>query len=71
MRSIYFIWIFPSAAGSGMSQCLSVFYGVSSVSTSDGGGPGDYRCWVYTVEEVDGVGDKRTGVVIAVDIEAL
>jgi len=44
VRSIYFIWIYPSAPASGMSQSLSVFSGVPSVSTRDGGGPGDCRC---------------------------
>jgi hypothetical protein len=71
VRSIYFIWICPSAAGSGMSQSLSVLPGISSVSTRNGGGPGDSRCSVYTLEEVDGVGDKRSVFIMAVDIKAL
>jgi len=38
-----------------------LFFGDSSVSTSDAEGPGGCGSGVFIAEEVDGVGDERSG----------
>jgi hypothetical protein len=38
------------------------------VSISDSGGPGDCRSGVFIVEEVDAVGDKRSGDIKTVNV---
>jgi hypothetical protein len=44
-------------------RCLGTCYdsGVSSLCTSDGKEPGDCGSGVFIGEEIDGVGDKRSG----------
>jgi len=50
---------------------LLFFSGVSSVSTRDAEGPGDYGIGVFTGEEVDGVGDVDSRNTIMVDAETI
>jgi len=57
----------PSAAGSGASVSLSVFCGVSSLSTRNAEGPG--ACVNQESSEVDAVGDKLSGDTTTVNVE--
>jgi len=50
---------------------LLFFSGVSSVSTRDAKGPGDYGIGVFIGEEVDGVGDVDPRNTVMVDAETL
>jgi hypothetical protein len=49
------------AAGSGGSRTLSIFCGVSSVSTRDAEEAENLASEVFIVEEIDGVGKKGSG----------
>jgi hypothetical protein len=60
----------PSAAGLGASESISIFSGVSSVSTRDAEGPGDSGSGIFIAEEV-GVGDKWSGDTTTVDVQIL
>jgi len=51
----------PSAVASGLPESLPIFSGVSSVSTRDAAGPGDWGATVFTAEEVDRVGEGGSG----------
>jgi hypothetical protein len=58
----------PSPTGSGVSRSLSNFCEVSSVSIRDAEGPGECGSEVFIAQEVDGIGDKGSGVT-TVDVE--
>lgn len=53
------------------SESSSIFSGVSSVSTRDTEGPGDYVIGVFIGEEVHEVGDVDSRNTIMVDAETL
>jgi hypothetical protein len=44
---------------------------MSQVSISDAGGPGDCRSEVFIVEEVDAVGERRSGDIKTVNVGTL
>lgn len=60
-----------SATNSGASAYSSIFSGVSSDSTRDAEGTGDYGIGVFLGEEVDGVGAVDSRNTIMVDAETL
>jgi hypothetical protein len=63
--------ISPSAAGSWASQSLSVFSGVSSVSTRHAEEAGNCGSGAFITEEVDGVGEKGLGDTTMIDVKTL